>query len=103
MGVDSLPLGEQKRVRWVLDWIGRMATKYGGIVYEKDGGWWDWGQSLCRECYGKDWSKIVPETPTWNDIGTANMWEQGKIPNWVDQERMKKHNTSQPTMKKEEV
>lgn len=88
MGIDYLPSDEKRRVCWVLDWIGRMNQKYGAVVYEKGNGWWDWGQALCRECYGKDWIKIVPENPTWDDIRRAQEWEQGKIPNWVDQKRM---------------
>jgi len=90
MGIDNLPMDDQKRVRWILDWIGRMAAKHGGTVYEKDDGCWDLGQALCRECYGKDWMSVVPETPSWDDIHRAQEWEQGKIPDWVDQERTRR-------------
>lgn len=78
-----LTIDEQKRVQAVLAWTDRMARKYGGTVYEKNGKTWDWGQALCRECYGPDWMKKVPETPTWEDIVRAKKWEDGEIPNWV--------------------
>ncbi len=81
----QLPFDEQKRVRWVLDWTERMAQKYGGTVYDKSGETWDWGQALCRECYGKDWNNVVPESPSWDDIAKARKWEDGQIPDWVEQ------------------
>jgi len=81
----TLTLDEQKRVRWVLDWTERMAKKHDGIVYEKGFKTWDWGQALCRECYGPDWMTVVPETPTWRDIARAQRWENGEIPDWVNQ------------------
>ena len=61
---------EKRRVNWVLYWMGRMAKKYGGIVYDKETGEiWDWGQALCRECYGKDWNNEIErlnvQTPSW--------------------------------------
>ena len=89
MGIQNLPIDEQRRVNWVLDWTTRMARKHGGTVYEKQGKSWDWGQALCRECYGPDWNNIVPETPTWNDIARAKRWEEGEIPEWVNQELTK--------------
>lgn len=81
---------EQKRVNWVLAWLDRMTDKYGATVYEKNGKTWDWGQALCRECYGEDWNDVVPETPAWNDIGRAKEWENGDIPEWVDTNLTKK-------------
>jgi hypothetical protein len=80
----DLTLDEQRRVRFVLDWTWRMARKYGGIVYEKNGHCWDWGQALARECYGENWNDIVSDTPSWNDISRAKKWEEGEIPDWVD-------------------
>jgi len=79
-----LTVDERRRVRWVLDWTERMAKKYGGTVYEKNGKTWDWGQALCRECYGVDWMNKVPETPTWEDVARAKKWEEDEIPSWVD-------------------
>ena len=86
MGIQNLPIDEQTRVYWVIDWIARMGQKYDGIVYEKTGKKWDWGQALCRECYGPDWNDIVPESPSWEDIERAKRWETGEIPDWVNQE-----------------
>lgn len=82
MGILSLPLEEQQRVNWVLNWMGRMARRYGGTVHDKSGKTWDWGQALCRECYGENWNNIVPETPSWEDIDRARRWEKGELPDW---------------------
>jgi len=82
--MNRLSFDEQKRVSYVLDWTSRMAKKYGGTVYEKNGKTWDWGQALARECYGEDWNDIVSDTPSWDDIAHAKKWEEGEIPEWVD-------------------
>ena len=89
---NHLTMQEQARVNWVIKWIDRMTEKCGGTVYQKHGKRLDWGQALCRECYGPDWTKIVPGVPTWSDIQTAGAWEKGLIPDWVDSERMGKNN-----------
>lgn len=66
-----------------------MTVKHGGKVYEKDRHqWWDWGQALCREQYGKDWNNLTPDEPTDEDRQRAWSWEGGDIPDWVDTERM---------------
>ena len=85
--MSDIPSDEQRRVRWVLNWIDGMVQKYGGIVYEKGAKKMDWGQALARECYGKEWISLVPECPTWDDIHRAQEWELGKIPNWVDMKK----------------
>ena len=77
-----------KNADWVIKWIGRMARKYGATVWDKDGRWWDWGQALCREQYGREWMKTVPDEPTDDDVLRAFQWEKKNIPSWVDQERM---------------
>ena len=80
---------EQKRIDVTIAWIERMTKKLGATVYEKDRGmWWDWGQALCRECYGKEWNDLHLETPTWDNIQRALEWEKGKVPGWVNQKRM---------------
>ena len=79
----ELTFDEKARVQWILNWTVRMALKHGGTVYEKGGKTWDWGQALCRECYGEDWMDVVPETPTWDDIARAKRWEDGDVPEWV--------------------
>lgn len=86
----NLSSDERIRVNWVLEWTVRMAKRYGGTVYEKNGKTWDWGQALARECYGEDWNNLVPETPSWEDIANARAWELGKIPDWVDQNLTKR-------------
>lgn len=99
-----LPEDLQKRVNFVIDWTGRMAKKYGGIVREitdtkefeafsvlypkcaaeiKRYGY-DWGQALCREQYGIMWNYMeLPECPTQKDVDRAKRWEEGEIPSWV--------------------
>lgn len=91
MGLLHLPPDEQKRVRWVMEWIHRMVQRYGGTVYEKETlRTWDWGQALCRECYGPDWNNVISErgieTPSWEDIGRAQRWEDGELPDWFANE-----------------
>ena len=76
--------------RWVVDWIGRMTQKYGATVYEKNGKWWDWGQALCRECYGEEWNKLNLIDPTMEDVRRAKAWEDGDIPEWVDTSKQSK-------------
>ncbi len=86
MGIQNLPIEEQSRVRWVIDWTSRMAKRYGGTVYDKNGQRWDWGQALCRECYGEDWNNEIErldiETPSLEDIDRAKRWEAGELPEW---------------------
>ena len=87
MGIDNLSPDGRERVEWVLCWISRMTKKYGGTVIDKETGkTWDWGQALCRECYGIDWNNIIAEqgieTPTWEDIARAKRWEEGEVPKW---------------------
>lgn len=84
-----LPVEEAEVVESIINWIGRMAHKHGGTVYEKDVYLpLDWGQAIARECYGPDWNDIVPESPTRDDLHGAILWENGDVPNWVDTERM---------------
>ena len=74
---------------FVIRWITRMTRRHGRVVYEKGRhNWWDWGQALCREQYGKDWNDIVPDEPTDEDRRRAWDWESGDVPDWVDTERM---------------
>ncbi len=91
MRIQDLPEDEQKRVIWVLKWIDRMTKKYGASVCDKNGKIWDWGQALCRECYGSNWMNVLEEenitTPSWDDIEKAKIWENGKMPKWVKNER----------------
>jgi len=84
--MDNLSVEEQKRINWVLDWTDRMARRYGGTVYDKKGLRWDWGQALCRECYGEDWNNEIDrlniQTPSLEDIDRAKRWEEGELPEW---------------------
>ena len=85
--------------QYIIDWVTRMAWKYGGSVYEKDGKEWDWGQALCRETYGKNWmtdeefnknEEIPPEEPAPKRfLEDAIKWEKGIHPDWVDVSRFK--------------
>ncbi|MEM3452120.1 MAG: hypothetical protein QW835_00640 [Candidatus Hadarchaeum sp.] len=67
----------------VIKWIRRMASKYGGIVYGKDGKTYDWGQALMRECYGPDWCYLNLDKPTLQDVSRALAWENGEWPEWA--------------------
>ena len=84
--MSDITLEERWQVSWLLDWMGRMARRYGRTVYDRDGKIWDWGQALCRECYGTDWIDIIKErnieSPTWEDIDRAKRWEEGDLPAW---------------------
>jgi len=78
-------LNEEERVNWIINWIFRMSKKHGGIVFDKNGKIWDWGQALCRECYGENWiNERLPESPTIESVKRAQQWEAGDIPSWVD-------------------
>jgi len=86
--------------RFLVDWTGRMARKYGGTVYDKETGkTWDWGQALAREMYGPNWnndpdfleeSEKDPHEPCNREVvERAKRWEAGDFPEWVDLEKMK--------------
>ena len=88
MAYQDLTLDERKRVDACLDWIYKMADKYGGICYEKNGKSWDWGQALCRLCYGADWQNYIVKnditTPSWDDLEKGQRWFEGETPEWFD-------------------
>ena len=71
--------------RFVIDWCGRMAMRFGGPVYDtsQPSKLFDWGQALCRECYGIDWNDNVPDDPTSEDVERAKDWEAGDWPEWA--------------------
>lgn len=70
---------------FIIDWIGRMSNKYGGIVVDltDNNKQLDWGQALCRECYGKDWPKLVGDDPIPEDVKRAKEWEAGWFSDWM--------------------
>jgi len=71
---------------WKPGWIQRMGGRFGGSVFDREGGpsyGWDWGQALCRERYGLDWNSQVHETPDEEDVRIAQEWEAGKWPDWA--------------------
>ena len=76
--------------RIVIDWIDRMATRYGGIVYDLElGRSWDWGQALCRQVYGPDWmhnSEYLAngDDPSYEAVEAAREWEAGSWPEWAE-------------------
>lgn len=71
--------------RYVLDWIGRMAHRWGGTVFDRTDATkkYDWGQALCREQYGPGWNDVVGEDPTPEDVERAKVWEEGDWPEWA--------------------
>ena len=80
--------------RWtwedVIDWVVRMGRKFGGTVWERGGKDWDWGQALCRDVYGPDWSKSAAfkaddglSVPPPALVEAARRWEAGQWPTWA--------------------
>ena len=82
--------------QYLIDWTGVMARKHGGIVRDKNGKLWDWGQALCREMHGEDWtndpdfiafSAIPEEQPVPDEVlKRARAWKAGEWPDWAIQE-----------------
>ena len=71
-------------VNVILSWTSRMARAYGGTVYERSNGKaWDWGQAICREQYGPNWSSLGLDSPTGEDVERALEWELGDWPKWA--------------------
>jgi len=68
----------------VIRWCDRMASRYGPTVRTKEGGVFDWGQALARECYGIKWTAVVPDAPTHADYVRAVRWEEGDWPDWAE-------------------
>lgn len=78
--------------QYIIDWTMRMANKYGGIVRDKEGFTWDWGQALMREMYGTEWmvhpafnfenEKNANEPLNQEVVNRAIKWEQGDFPDW---------------------
>jgi len=75
---------------FVINWITRMGGKYGGTVYDTKGGLWDWGQALCRQVWGHEWSKsdAWKEADSGDDVPAeiveaAKAWEAGEWPAWA--------------------
>lgn len=78
--------------RYVEKWAVAMKKKHGGRVWE-GGEWMDWGQALCRELYGPEWTtsgqlKILnsmsKSEPLPKDIiALCNKWQEGWKPDWV--------------------
>ena len=78
---------------YLIDWTSRMTKKYGATVKDKCGEKWDWGQAMCRELYGEDWSNSVdflatndipPEDPPPQEmVELCKRWESGEYsPEW---------------------
>lgn len=80
---------------FVLDWTTRIGRRFGNTVVEtQTGKRMDWGQALCREMYGVDWSNS-PEWMTENNkddseafdmsaVDRARSWEAGNHPDWCE-------------------
>lgn len=72
----------RQRTRAIIGWVDRMTAAHGGIVHGRDGRQWDWGQALCVEQYGLDYT-AWPESPSGADVHRALRWEAGEWPEWV--------------------
>ena len=74
----------------VINLLTELSKKYGGIVYDKRGKVWDWGQALCREIYGYDWMHSeqfqeddkLPDVPLILVTVAENILKKG-LPKWV--------------------
>lgn len=95
--------------QWLIDWIGRMATKHGGIVFDGTKKL-DWGQAMCRAAYGSNWMsdddfRKFDETPMDKPapdyvIEICKRWEAGEWPEWAQNPPNKRlRPTAQPRMK----
>jgi len=83
--------------QYLIGWTSLMARTYGGIVYDKGGKQWDWGQALCREIHGPDWNTSedfakICAIPEWEPVPSdillrARTWATGNWPSWVDRDR----------------
>ena len=71
-----------------------MSSKHGGIVYDNDGNAFDWGQALCRQVYGHDWSNdpnyirdnnlpIDKPAPIYL-LEAASNWQKNGKPEWAN-------------------
>ncbi|MFA5313251.1 MAG: hypothetical protein WC375_08070 [Methanomassiliicoccales archaeon] len=83
----NLTKEQRENVVFVLNWVNRMSQLYGDTVHDKEGVAYDWGQALCRECYGVEWDKFMMENnirmPGSDEVAKAKSWEAGEIPDWV--------------------
>jgi hypothetical protein len=73
----------------IFEWVKRMTEKHGPTVRCKTGKTYDWGQALCREQFGELWRNYMLfnniSIPTRKDLERAIEWEEGNIPDWLDQ------------------
>jgi hypothetical protein len=78
-------------VEFILDWVVRMNEKWGHTVHGDAGEYYDWGQALCHEIYGKKWGKH-PAFLEVNDsrdiptvaVETAKRLESAEqLPEWI--------------------
>ena len=83
-------LPEQKLVVMeIFEWVKRMSEKHGPTIHSTNGEEYDWGQALCREQFGANWQQYMVEhnisMPTRKDLERAIEWEEGNVPDWVEQ------------------
>ncbi len=73
------------RVEAVMRFIDRMTEKHGPIVHDVEGGTLDWGQALCRDLYGHDWSTnpSLPDEPPFSVHAVMARWTDGDLPGWM--------------------
>jgi hypothetical protein len=78
---------DKEVINGILEWVNRMNLAHGNTIKDKDGNEYDWGQALCRECYGEDWSNYMVENniryPEQKELDRAIKWENGEIPEWA--------------------
>ena len=87
MNLSNLTQEQQSNIRFVLEWVNRMSERFGSTIQDMSGNEYDWGQALCRECYGDHWDDFMKKhnvtMPGAEAVEIAKRWEDGEIPEWA--------------------
>lgn len=76
-------MGEAKRKKkYVDEWCGRMAARFGATLKDDRGIEWSWRRALFREAHN-DGQNTPPRNPTGLEVEVAKAWEAGFWPKWA--------------------